>query len=146
MTEEKKEKTQADVDAISGADLDTVILRKIIARDNRYELGAYKFVYEALAFTQGMLGKDAPGSPMEKRHVTGQELLEGIRRLAAKEFGPLAPTVFRTWGVQQTRDFGEIVFSLVDAALMGKTDSDTLADFTDGFDFDEAFAEPTEPE
>ncbi len=39
----------------------------------------------------------------------------------------------------RTADFGEIVFRLVEAGLMGKTETDSLADFEDGFDFDEVF-------
>ena len=144
MTEGDKKDSHTPADAAPALDLDTLILRKVIAKDKRYELGAYKFMYEALAFTQHMLGKDIPHSPIEERHVTGQELREGLRRLAIKEFGQLAATVFKTWGVNRTEDFGEIVFNLVEASLMAKTDSDTRADFADGYDFGRAFK--TSPE
>jgi uncharacterized repeat protein (TIGR04138 family) len=88
-----------------------------------------------------MLGKN-PGSPNEiERHVTGQQLLEGIRQLAIQEFGYMARVVLEQWGVRQASDFGEIVFILVSNGLMGKTDDDSLDDFRGGYDFRKAFDE-----
>ena len=72
-------------------------------------------------------------------HISGRELLEGIRALAAKQFGYMAKSVFETWGVKSTEDFGRIVFHLVDAEMMRKTEDDSLDDFRDGFDFGTAF-------
>ena len=82
-------------------DLDEAIRKKVLVRDKRFEIGAYLFLYEALAFTQKVLGRDSPDMPTAERHVTGQELLDGIRQYAAAKFGPLAPTVFRSWGLQR---------------------------------------------
>jgi uncharacterized repeat protein (TIGR04138 family) len=45
------------------------------------------------------------------------------------------------WGVNQTADFGEIVFNLVEEKLMQKTDQDTRADFRDIFDLDQALVQ-----
>jgi len=120
-------------------DLETEIRRRVLPRHPQYHFHAYTFIYEALAFTQKLLGRDAQSDAPERRHVTGQELLDGIRQYALQEFGILAPTVFRSWGVRSTRDFGEIVFNLVESGLMGKTDSDRLEDFDGGYDFDKAF-------
>ena len=72
-------------------------------------------------------------------HVTGQELLDGIRWLAKREFGPMAKTVFESWGVSKTGDFGDIVFSLVEEGILGKNDRDSKEDFKDVYDFDDAF-------
>lgn len=123
-------------------DLEAAIRRKVLSRDSRYELGAYFFLYEALAFTQKQLGRSDPDLESAKRHVTGQELLEGIRAYAAHLFGPLAPTVFRSWGIHKTEDFGRIVFNLAECNLLGKTEQDQIEDFADGFDFDTAFDGP----
>jgi uncharacterized repeat protein (TIGR04138 family) len=123
-------------------DLETAIRRQIIARDPRYELAAYFFIYEALAYTQKALGRDTGNLPPAQRHVTGQELLNGIREYAMQMFGPLAPVVFRSWRVRRTEDFGEIVFNLVERGLLGKTESDMREDFAGGFDFDQAFEGP----
>lgn len=106
-------------------------LERVIARDGRYLRDAYHFVFEALDYTLKHINR--------KGHVSGRELLEGLRLYALDQFGGLAPMVFNGWGVRATDDFGEIVFNLVDAGLMGKTDTDTRDDFRAVFDFDEAF-------
>ena len=126
-------------------DLEVAIRDKILSQDRRYDFNAYCFIYEALEFTQRLLGRDVTSDDPKDRHVSGRELLEGIRQYAVNQFGPLAPTVFRSWGVRRTSDFGELVFALVDAKLMGKTDSDTREDFKDIYDFDEAFGHASEP-
>jgi len=102
-------------------------------RTGKYKPQAYFFVFEALEYTVANVAK-------ERRHVTGQELLEGIRRLAIQQFGPMAKMVFGVWGVQRTEDFGEIVFLLVENGLMGKTDKDSRGDFAGRYSFDEAFS------
>jgi len=120
-------------------DLESAIRRKVLSRKRQFELGAYLFIFEALAYTQKSLGRDDPSLAPTQRHVTGRELLEGIREYAKAQFGPLAPTVFRSWGVRSTEDFGRIVFDLVESRLLGKTDSDRPEDFAGGFDLDTAF-------
>lgn len=108
------------------------IRRLIREKDPRYPLEAYQFVYEALAYAIEKIGK--------KRHVAGRELLEGARELGLLRFGPLAKMVFNCWRVHRTEDFGRIVFNLVDAGLMSKTEADSPRDFEAGFDFEEAFS------
>jgi uncharacterized repeat protein (TIGR04138 family) len=84
-------------------------------------------------------GQSEPPAPVDKRHhISGQELLQGVRDLALREFGLMASTVFRQWGIQRTDDFGEMVFNLVEAGLMSKTDEDTRADFHAVYDLDQA--------
>ena len=113
----------------------------------RYDTGAYRFVFEALQYTQEKLRKphgrmpdsEADEAEDEAAHISGQELLQGIRRLALKRFGLMAQTVFHTWGVRNTSDFGRIVFELVDRGEMRKTERDSLEDFVDVYEFDAAF-------
>ena len=62
----------------------------------------------------------------------------GIRDLALREFGMMARTVFRQWGINRTDDFGEIVFNLVEANMMLKNSEDNRDDFRDVYDLDEA--------
>jgi len=128
----------------AGLDLETEIRHKILSVDDRYGLGAYVFVYEALDHTQRMLGRDPASPRIEDRHVSGQELLEGMRHLAIEQFGAMALGVLNTWGVHRTEDFGELVFGLVEHGLMGKTDSDSREDFAGGYDFGQAFGGPIE--
>ncbi len=108
----------------------------------RYHPNAYRFVDAALRYTQRKLGR-VPGSEAgpddESAHITGQELLEGIRELGQKEFGLLARTVFEAWGVKTTEDFGRIVFEMVERGFMRKTDRDQLSDFYNVYDFEDVF-------
>ena len=116
--------------------MDDTFLRDIEAlaeRDGRYDRAAYLFVYDALQHTVEKLGKAS--MPREQRHVSGRDLVYGISEYALDQFGPLTRTVFQHWGVSQTRDFGEIVFNLVDNSLMSKTEDDRIEDFADVFDF-----------
>jgi uncharacterized repeat protein (TIGR04138 family) len=106
-------------------------LELLNSEDGRYKPQAYLFVMDALEFTMARLGR--------RGHVSGRELLEGIAVLAKREFGPTAKIVLESWGVRQTLDVGEIVFSLVEAGLLGKTEEDSLQDFADIYDFDEVF-------
>ncbi|MBN1268340.1 MAG: hypothetical protein JXB04_02035 [Kiritimatiellae bacterium] len=117
-------------------------VQQILSEDPRYTEQAYLFVREALDFTIKLLAKPAEGPG---RHVSGAELLEGIRQHALKEFGPLARTVLGRWGIQRTEDFGEIVFHLVEKGVLGKTDEDRREDFAGGYDFDTAFRRPFLP-
>jgi len=114
----------------------------ILARDGRYTREAYNFVREALDFTQKLIVKENRG---QVRHVSGQELLEGIRQFALQQFGPMVITVFEEWGIRHCRDFGEIVFNMVEANLLAKTDHDSREDFQNGYDFAEAFRKPFWP-
>jgi uncharacterized repeat protein (TIGR04138 family) len=116
-------------------------LAEVVRRDGRYEYEAYEFLFHALHHTQKLLGREPPGDRRRvtsEHHVSGPELLAGMRDLALREFGRMARTVFRLWGIERTDDVGEMVFNLVDAELMSKTDEDSRADFHALFDLDEA--------
>ncbi len=118
-------------------------LEKIVAKDARYTREAYIFVREALDYTQKMIGK--PGKEDAPRHVTGQQLLGGIRDYALHQFGPMSLTVLNELGVQRCEDFGEIVFNMVENSLLAKTDQDTREDFKGGYDFEDVFRKPFLP-
>ena len=117
-------------------------LAEVVRRDPRYAYEAYEFVFAALTHTQRVLGRRPPELPEgeigPEHHVRGPELLEGIRDLALREFGLMARTVFRMWGIERTDDFGEIVFNLIEAELMSKTTADSRADFHEVFDLEAA--------
>jgi uncharacterized repeat protein (TIGR04138 family) len=117
-------------------------LELLLAKDPRFHRDAYLFVREALDHTQKAVGKDNRG---RIRHVTGQELLEGIRDYALVQFGPMAMTVLEEWGIHACRDFGEIVFNMVEIGLLAKTEKDSRADFQDGYEFYDAFRRPFLP-
>jgi uncharacterized repeat protein (TIGR04138 family) len=117
----------------------------LVRKDPRYPFEAYEFAHRALEHTQKMLGrKPHAGGPVGAEapelhhHVSGPELLQGIRDLALQDFGLMARTVFRMWGIQKTDDFGEIVFNMVEANMMSTTSEDSRADFHAVYDLDEA--------
>jgi uncharacterized repeat protein (TIGR04138 family) len=117
-------------------------LVQILAADRRYPRDAYLFLREALDFTQKVIVKENRG---QLRHVSGQELLGGIRDYALVQFGPMAITVFEEWGIRACRDFGEIVFNMVESGLLAKTSQDSRADFDGGYIFEDAFRKPFLP-
>jgi uncharacterized repeat protein (TIGR04138 family) len=106
-------------------------LKAVVRADGRYHINAYRFVYEALDFTVRRLG--------QRRHISGRELLEGLRDLARREFGALAIMVFEVWGVRRTGDFGAIVFNLVEAGLMSRSEEDCREEFEDVYAFEDVF-------
>src|ERR671923_140123 len=114
-------------------------LESIVANDNRYHRDAYIFLRDALDFTTKQQ-KKTKGTTI--RHVTGPELLEGLRQYALKEFGPLVMTVFENWGIHSCEDIGNMVFNLIGAGIFGKTEEDSLEDFKNVYDFAEVFIKP----
>ena len=115
----------------------------IVRRDGRFPYEAYEFMEEALHYTQKRLGKEpAERHPAEThQHITGQELVLGTIEFAKQEFGMLAHTVFRQWRIGATGDVGDIVFNLIDAGLLFKSDNDTREQFQDLFDLEHALSE-----
>ncbi len=109
-------------------------IRDIAREEQAYKEDAYFFVFEALEHTMKKLSREG--------HVSGRELLEGIRDLALEKFGPMARTVLSHWGVCATRDFGRIVFILVERDLLGKKPEDSIEDFADVYDFESVFDQP----
>ena len=112
-------------------------LKCVVERDGRYHVNAYRFVYEALDYTVKQLER--------KRHISGRELLEGIKNLAIEQFGGLAVMVFDVWGVRRTADFGNIVFNLVEAEMMSRSEDDTREDFDEVYKFGEVFRIDSKP-
>jgi uncharacterized repeat protein (TIGR04138 family) len=116
-----------------GQTLDLIrTVEALAGRKGVFRAEAYFFVLQALESAM-----TAQGS---KRHVSGEDLLGFIRDLGRERYGPMTGDVFNSWGVRTTLDFGRIVFHLVDAQLLSKRDEDSLADFLDKFDFQDAFA------
>ena len=118
------------------------VVKEIHQKDDRYAKGAYFFIREALDHTLKSLDKN---SRKNKGHVSGEELLEGIRSFALDRFGPMTLTLMNHWNIRQCRDFGNIVFNLVEFGILARTDNDSLEDFEGGYNFQEAFESPFLP-
>ncbi len=108
-------------------------VHEICDKDTRYKFDAYEFVMEALHYTQNKFKRSG--------HITGRELLEGVRQLGMDQFGAFARTVFEHWGVHKTDDFGEIVYNMVNNGLLNKTEKDSIEDFRSVYSFEDVFKE-----
>ena len=119
----------------------------IVGKDTRYQWDAYLFVREALdSHSQVNRQREPKAATPGGIAVTGQQLLEGIRPICA---GPITVrwplTVLEEWNIRSCKDFGEIVFIMVEHSLLAKTEKDSREDFEGGYDFYEAFRKPFLP-
>ncbi len=112
---------------------------EILRTERRYAAEAYFFMEQAVVFSAAHFRKPDAGPG---RHLSVTELIDGIRQHALAEYGPLAFSVLRDWGIHQTLDFGQIVFILIKAEVFAAQPSDRLEDFSHGFDFTDAFLAP----
>jgi uncharacterized repeat protein (TIGR04138 family) len=117
-----------------------------VVRESDYPLDAFVFVQRGLDFTVRRIHGELDIPPEEldqqqvaDRHVDGETLCFGLRDYAKQQYGLMARTVLKRWNINSSEDFGQIVFAMVEAGLMHKTDDDTLADFSGVFDFRRAF-------
>lgn len=115
----------------------------ILKRDKRFDPHAYFFLKEALDFTLKHIAESNGG---QARHVSGPELLDGYRNFALEQFGPMASTLMREWGVRKCQDVGDMVFHLIEEQVFGKQDSDSREDFSECFDFEESLIIPFLPQ
>ena len=150
------------------------VIKEIHNKDDRFGKGAYYFIREALDHTLKSLEKTSQGKSghvsgnellegireyaldhtlknlekaktKNKGHVSGSELLDGIRDYALDRFGPMTMTLMEHWNISKCRDFGEIVFMLVEYGILGRTDNDSIKDFENGYEFTDAFEVPFMP-
>ncbi len=121
------------------------IVGLICKEDTRFDRKAYAFVRQALDHTVKELKRKSPERTGKSQHVTGAELLQGIRTYALDQYGPLTKTVLNKWGIARCPDFGDIVFNLIEYNVFSKTENDRREDFADLYDFDEAFVKPFAP-
>ncbi len=112
-------------------------LEQIAIEDDRFSPPGIRFVYEALGFTVKKI-------TVEPRHVSGQTLCEGLKKLAVEKWGRMAMVVLNAWGVKTTRDFGEIVYLMIKYEWMSAQSADSIDDFNDVYDFKTVFKDQFE--
>lgn len=112
----------------------------LIQDDPRYMYEAYDFVCDTVTFTQERM-KRAPDHPTEDHHVNGEDLLRGACDLAVRQFGMMAPVVFKLWGIHTTDDIGELVFNLIKIEKLSQSERDNRADFSNRFDLHAALTD-----
>jgi uncharacterized repeat protein (TIGR04138 family) len=113
-------------------------LDRVLRKDQRYSREAYMFIQAALNYFQR---RHRQGRIRE--HVSGPELLKGIREYAILEYGPLARSVLNHWGIERGEDVGEMVYNLIGVGLMAKTPEDRREDFDGVMAFDETMDQET---
>ena len=121
------------------------IVALINKEDTRFDRRAYDFVRLGLDHTVKELRRKEGAKAERARHVSGPELLEGLRVYALDQYGPLTKTVLNAWGIKRCQDFGDIVFNQIEYNVFSKTESDRREDFADIFEFEEAFVKPFQP-
>ena len=116
-------------------------VEKIIQKDLRYSSDAYEFINDAVLFTiQKHEQIDQP------RHISGSELLDGVREFALREFGPMAYDVFCEWGIMDGLAVGNIVFNMIEQNILSRSNEDSIKDFQSAIDFKIAFCTPFLPQ
>ncbi|MEX2000071.1 MAG: Minf_1886 family protein [Gemmatimonadales bacterium] len=119
--------------SVHGLQLADDIVEMIRSRDGRYHPQAYLFVLTALEYCQRQR--------TERGHISGADLARGCRDFALEQFGLTAQAVLDHWGIQQTADFGRMVFTLVELGLLAAQPHDRLEDFDGVYAFGQAFGE-----
>jgi uncharacterized repeat protein (TIGR04138 family) len=111
---------------------------QVIEEQGLYPHEAFEFVRRGLTYTVEHVHATLT-DPEASRHVSGQQLCEGLRQFALLQWGFLARTVLKRWKILRTEDFGKIVFTLVESGEMSSTDEDSIGDFRHVYDFAAAF-------
>jgi uncharacterized repeat protein (TIGR04138 family) len=121
------------------------VVELIHKEDPRYDRKAYTFIRHGLDQTVKELRKKDAERTQRSQHVSGSELLEGLRNYALDQYGPLAKTVLNSWGITRCSDFGDLVFNLIEYNVFSKTENDRREDFADIYSFEDAFVRPFLP-
>jgi uncharacterized repeat protein (TIGR04138 family) len=115
-------------------------LEQVLREDRRYPPEAFAFLRDGLnRAVKDAYGEDVKSPPPGQRHVSGQQLCQSLRALAIERWGHLARTVLARWNIRASVDFGQMVYLMIQHGFMRKTEQDSLEDFRNVYDFDEAF-------
>lgn len=114
----------------------TKTLTELAMDTSKYPVEAFEFVREGLQFTVERIHGECQAEPT---HITGRDLCWGLRDFATQRWGLMAIAVLRNWNIRRTRDFGAVVFAMVEAGWMAKNDNDSIDDFANVFGFGSAF-------
>lgn len=131
-------------------DPDLRILLQLLNHESKFSLEAFLFVREGLAYAADQLALERCSQTVPataacekvrpaRKHVSGQQLCEGIRQYALNQFGYMSKTVLNSWGIHSTSDIGDVVYKMINAGIMKKSSKDRRSHFDDVFDFDAAF-------
>ena len=96
-------------------------IEELARDDRRFPPEAYMLVFDGLEAALAKLDT--------RRHVSPDELVEGVLDRAVDRWGMLARAVLDDWNVHTGADIGDMVFNLVDRRLLVASESDTRAEF-----------------
>jgi len=102
-----------------------------VAEGAKYPRDAFAFVLESVYSYGG-------------EHVDGRTLCWTLRDRAIWCFGSRARETLGSWNVESCEDFGRIVYAMVEAGLIGRSEEDSIDDFRNVYCFDEEFIEAGE--
>jgi uncharacterized repeat protein (TIGR04138 family) len=114
-------------------------IEKIAVDDGRFNPKALFFVHDGLGKVIREIKDAAAEAEDSSHHISGQDLARGLAKLASQRWGRLARVVLTHWGVNKTRDLGEIVFLMIKNEWMTAQETDSIDDFDNVYDFEEVF-------
>ena len=65
------------------------LIKELSARDKRYHKESYYFIRDALGYAQSVVHNDEED---KTKHVSAEQLMDGIRDHALKVYGPMTPS------------------------------------------------------
>lgn len=96
----------------------------LVERYPQYAEEAYEFMRAGLDAAADKFCKEDK-SP----HLSARELYLGACAYALDEYGPMAAKVLEFWGLKSSRDFGNVVYNLIEVGVFGKQKGDTQEEF-----------------
>ncbi|MBR2357338.1 MAG: hypothetical protein IKA65_04865 [Lentisphaeria bacterium] len=96
-------------------------INEFYERSGKYAPDAYEFVTGAVIEQVNRL--DPP------RHLSALEVLQGLKKQLADEFGILTALILESWNIQSASDIGEIVFDLINLQILSASAEDKRSDF-----------------
>ena len=109
----------------------------LVERYPQYSEEAYEFMRVGLDAAADKFCKDGK-SP----HLSAKELYLGACAYALDEYGPLAAKVLEFWGLKHARDFGHVVYNLIEVGIFGKQKGDSQEEFDNLPDLQQILSAP----
>lgn len=99
-------------------------IRFLTEKYPEYAPEAYELLRNGLEYTVENYSKGNKGA-----HLTAEQLYTGTCAYALMEYGPMARMVLEVWGIETSRDFGSVVYNLIEVGIFGKQKGDSREEF-----------------
>ena len=120
-------------------------LRDILAAHQEYHQDAYRYLYYAAnpaAYAEQ--NTDTPSGNQHK-NLNAREFYITFCEILLREYGPMARTIVRYWGLHTTLDIGRATYYLITAGVLSKKKHESLEDFEHLPSLDATLLAPYEP-